>query len=174
MTDRTPIATIVTAPRRVADVDRLLTEFSTTTYIAAISRAELDALLAANTTRFFYSGEDLVGFGAWSAITDGWVEIGPFIAFEAYRGQGFGRLISETMFGLVESTNVYGVTKNPTMRRLFARYGFAEVGFLGLPRPVQRYILRRITLRKLVSYARTLSLDPVIHFIRRAQPPGPA
>jgi len=98
-----------------------------------------------------------------------WIEVGPFYAAEAYRGQGLGSLMIDTVenMQLQAGHKLYGVTKNPVVKQMFVKRGFYQVGVWALPREVQVYLLRKLTPRRLLRHVRKLRFgDSVSHFIK--------
>ena len=152
-----------------ADLALLLHEVNASPFIGQLTPQEVEHWLKARTIRFFYQGGALVGFGAWDNLGASWCEIGPFYGLEAFRGQGLGTQIVGTLVRLNAESNLYAVTKNPIARKLFARFGFREVGILALPWSVVRHLLRRVSLGRLMNLTRKLSLDPVTHHVKERQ-----
>ena len=157
---------ILQTPKSEGDVARLLHEANASPFIGQVTPREVEHWRKANTIRFFYQDAVLVGFGAWDSIGSDWCEIGPFYSLESFRGQGLGTQIVSTLVTLNSNCNLYAVTKNPIARRLFARFGFHEVGVLTLPWPVVRHVLGRLSFGRLVNLTRKLSFDPVTHHIK--------
>ena len=162
---------ILESPKSEADVAVLLHEANASPFIGQLTPQEVGYWLQVKTIRFFYQEDALVGFGAWDNIGSDWCEIGPFYSREAFRGQGLGTQIVGTLIALNANRNLYAVTKNPIVRKLFDRFGFHEVGVLALPWPVVRHLLRRVSLGRLMNLTRQLSLDPVTHHIKGRRDP---
>mgnify|MGYP001195800512 CR=1 FL=1 len=156
-------------PKREADVLALLDELQHSPFIGEISADEIARLLRANAILFFYDGDTLAGLAGWNVIHGPWVEVGPFYAAEAYRGQGLGSFMFDSVeaMQLQAGHKLYGVTKNPVVKQMFAKRGFYQVKIWILPREVQVYLLRKLTLRKLLRHGRKLRLgDSSSHFIK--------
>ena len=158
---------ILESPKSEADVARLLHEVNASPFIGQLTTQEVDHGLKVKTIRFFYQDGDLVGFGAWDNISSDWCEIGPFYALEVFRGQGLGTQIVGTLVMLNLNQNLYAVTKNSIVRKLFAKFGFREVGVLVLPWPIVRHLLGRVSVARLLNLTRKLSFDPISHHIKR-------
>jgi GNAT superfamily N-acetyltransferase len=166
---------IIQHPKRQTDVLTLLDEVQHSPFIGEISPNEIARLLRANAVLFFYDGETLAGLAGWDVIGGTWVELGPFYTAKAYRGQGLGSLIFDTVERMHrdEGHTLYGVTKNPVVKQMFAKRGFHQVGIWSLPREVQVYLLRKMTLRKLLRHVRKLRFgDSVSHFIKTQEQDG--
>jgi GNAT superfamily N-acetyltransferase len=167
--DDHPLPTeIVAKPKSEADLYPLLAEAKDSVFIAEIAPAEIQGLIHAQTIRFCYEGDALVGLGAWTAIGPHWREIGPFYTARAHRGKGVGR----TLFDMVIDINrqqgckMYGVTKNPVMKSMFERHGFHKVNLVALPPTIQLYLLKKLTVRKAFQLARKFSFrESIAHFI---------
>ena len=160
---------ITQQPKRQADVLTLLDEVQRSLYIGEISPGEITRLLRANAVLFFYDGDTLVGLAGWNVIHGPWVEVGPFYTAIAYRGQGLGSFMFDSVeaMQLQAGHKLYGVTKNPVVKQMFAKRGFYQVKIWILPREVQVYLLRKLTLRKLLRHGRKLRFgDSISHFIK--------
>jgi GNAT superfamily N-acetyltransferase len=160
---------ITRQPKQQADVLMLLDEVQHSPFIGEISPDDIARLLHENAVRFFYDGDALAGLAGWHVIDGTWVELGPFYAAKAYRGQGLGSLIFDTVETMHRDAGfkLYGVTKNPVVKRMFAKRGFRQVTLWALPRAVQVFLLRKLTPRWLLHHARKLRLgDAVSHFIK--------
>ena len=159
---------ITTQPKRQADVLALLAEARYSPFIGEISLEEIEALRRAKAVLFFYDGDTLAGLGAWNPIDGVWVELGPFYTATTYRGQGLGSLMFDAVEERLRGTEqrLYGVTKNPVVKRMFAKRGFRQVGVWTLPRTIQMHLLKKVTPRKLFRHVRKLRRrDSVSHFI---------
>ena len=146
-------------PKREADVLTLLDELQHSPFIGEISLNEIARLL---------DGATLAGIAAWDAIRGPWVEIGPFYTAKAYRGQGLGSFMVDTVETIHRDGGhrFYGVTKNPVVKRMFVRRGLHQVSMWTLPREIQIHLLKKLTLRKLLRHVSKLRLgDSVSHFI---------
>jgi GNAT superfamily N-acetyltransferase len=162
-------------PKHQTDVLALLDEMQHSPFIGEISPDEIARLLHASSVLFFYDGDTLAGLAAWDVIDGTWVEVGPFYTAKAYRGQGVGSL----MFDTVERTlsrgghKLYGVTKNPVVKQMFVKRGFHQVAIWTLPREVWLYLLRKLTFRRLLRHGRKLRFgDSVSHFIKSEHQSG--
>jgi GNAT superfamily N-acetyltransferase len=160
---------ITQQPKRQADVLTLLDEVQRSPFIGEISPDEITRLLHANAILFFYDGDTLAGLAGWNVIHGPWVEVGPFYAAKAYRGQGLGSFMVDTVEKIHRDAGhkLYGVTKNPVVKQMFAKRGYHQARVWTLPREVQLHLLRKLTLRKLFRHGRKLRLgDSVSHFIK--------
>jgi GNAT superfamily N-acetyltransferase len=156
-------------PKRQADVLALLSEMQYSPFIGEISAEEIAHLLRANTVLFFYDGDILAALAGWEMIHAPWVEVGPFYTAKAYRGQGLGSFMFDTVEEIHRDAGhkLYGVTKNPVVKQMFAKRGYRQVRVWTLPRAVQLHLLRKLTLRKLLRHVRKLRFgDSVSHFIK--------
>ena len=156
-------------PKRQSDVLALLSEMRNSPFIGEISADEIADLLRANSVLFFYDGDTLAALAGWEVIHAPWVEVGPFYTAKAYRGQGLGSFVFDTVEEIQRDTGhkLYGVTKNPLVKRMFARRGYHQVRVWRLPRAIQRHLLRKLTLRKLLRHVRKLRFgDSVSHFVK--------
>ncbi len=159
---------ITVHPRSDADLRALLGEVQHSPFIGEITPDEVQSLARAGTIRFCYAGDVLAGFGAWITINDWWAEIGPVYTAVAYRGQGIGWLMFDTVMDAQHpARNLYGVTKNPVVKRMFEQRGFRQVSLPGLPLVLYGYLLRKLSLRKALHHARKFSRhDSVAHYVR--------
>jgi GNAT superfamily N-acetyltransferase len=160
---------ITQQPKRQVDILTLLDEVRHSPFIGEISPDEITRLLRANAILFFYDGDTLVGLAGWNVIHGPWVEVGPFYTAETYRGQGLGSLMFDTVerMHFDAGHRLYGVTKNPLVKQMFAKRGFHQVRVWTLPREIQLYLLRKTTIRKLLRHGRKLRFgDSVSHFIK--------
>jgi GNAT superfamily N-acetyltransferase len=156
-------------PKRQADVLALLSEIQHSPFIGEISAEEIAYLLRANTVLFFYDGDTLAGLAGWEVIHAPWVEVGPLYTAKAYRGQGLGSFLFDTVEEMQRDAGhtLYGVTKNPLVKQMFVRRGYRQVSLWRLPRAIQLHLLRKLTLRKLVRHVRKLRFgDSVSHFVK--------
>lgn len=152
-----------------ADVLTLLDELQHSPFIGEISPDEIARLLEAKTVRFFYDGDTLAGLAAWDVIHGPWVEVGPFYTVKAYRGQGLGSFMFDTVEEIHRDAEcrLYAVTKNPVVKQMFIKRGFQQVSIWALPREIQVHLLRKLTLRRLLRHVRKLRFgDSVSHFIK--------
>jgi len=163
-----PHITIEEQARDEAALLALVEEVKRTPFIGQFTYEELLALQRAGTIRYFYVGPTLAGFAAWSAITPQWVEIGPIYAAESQRDSGIGSVLADFIVGynLEQGRSIYGVTKNPRVKKMFLRHGFTSTPFGQLDSAIQRYLLRRI-LRpsRLIQIIRKRTPDKVEHYI---------
>jgi GNAT superfamily N-acetyltransferase len=160
---------IVQQPKQEADALRLLDEVRRSPFIGEISSDELARLLRLNAVLFFYDGDTLAGLAGWDMIDEAWVELGPFYTAQAYRGQGLGSLMFDTVERMCRDAGhrLYAVTKNPVVKQMFMKRGFRQVRMWTLPREVQVHLLKKVTLRNLLLHVRKLSFrDSVSHFIK--------
>jgi GNAT superfamily N-acetyltransferase len=160
---------IAPQPKRQADVLALLSEMQHSPFIGEISAEEIAHLLRANTVLFFYDGDTLAALAGWEVIHLPWVEVGPFYTAKAYRGQGLGSFMFDTVEEIHRDAGheLYGVTKNPVVKQMFAKRGYHQVRVWWLPRAIQLHLLRKLTLRKLFRHVRKLRFgDSVSHFIK--------
>ena len=160
---------ITPQPKREGDVLTLLDEVKRSPFFGEISPEEITRLLCANAVLFFYDSDALAGLAGWNMIHGTWIEVGPFYTAEAYRGQGLGSLMIDTVenMQLQAGHKLYGVTKNPVVKQMFVKRGFCQVGVWALPREVQVYLLRKLTPRRLLRHVRKLRFgDTVSHFIK--------
>jgi GNAT superfamily N-acetyltransferase len=160
---------ITPQPKRQADVLTLLDEVRHSPFIGEISPDEITHLLRANAILFFYDDDTLVGLAGWNTIHGSWVEVGPFYTAQAYRGQGLGSFMFDTVEKIHrdEKHKLYGVTKNPVVKQMFAKRGYHQVGIWTLPREIRLYLLRKLTLRKVLRHGRKLRFgDSISHFIK--------
>lgn len=167
-----PHVTIEDHPRDEAALLTLVEEVKRTPFIGQFSLDELRALQRAGTIRYFYVGEVLAGFSAWSSIDEEWVELGPIYAAESQRDSGIGNLLADFIVGynLEQGRSIYGVTKNPRVKKMFLRHGFTATPFIKLDRAIQRYLLRRILQpARLVQLVLKRSADKTEHYIRPRQ-----
>jgi GNAT superfamily N-acetyltransferase len=156
-------------PKHQMDVRTLLDEMNGSPFIGDISAVEIDRLIRAHSVLFFYDGEVLVGLAGWDAFDGAWIELGPFYTAEVHRGQGVGSFMFDTVEQVHSHTihNLYGVTKNPMVKHMFAKHHFHQVRIWTLPREVQIHLLRKLSLRRLLRYLRKLRFgDSVNHFIK--------
>jgi GNAT superfamily N-acetyltransferase len=156
-------------PKREADVLALLDELQHSPFIGEISPDDLARLMDAETVLFFYDGDTLAGLAAWDVIHGSWVEAGPFYTVKAYRGQGLGSFMFDTVEEIHRDAGrrLYAVTKNPVVKQMFAKRGFHPVSLWTLPREIQLHLLKKLTLRKLLRHVRKLRFgDSISHFIK--------
>jgi GNAT superfamily N-acetyltransferase len=160
---------IVPKLKSEADLYALLAEAKDSAFIAEITPAEIQALIRAQTIRFCYEGDTLVGFGGWIVIDPHWSEIGPFYTAREHRGKGLGRTVFDMVIDInrQQGRKMYGVTKNPVMKSMFERQGFLKVNLLALPPALQLYLLKKLTVRKAFYLVRKFSFhESVAHFIK--------
>jgi GNAT superfamily N-acetyltransferase len=163
---------ITPQPKHRADVLSVLDEVKHSPFIGEISPEEIEQLCHAQTILFFYDGDVLAGLVGWNMIHKTWIEVGPIYTVRAYRGQGLGGFMFDTVeeMQLQAGHKLYGVTKNPVVKGMFEKRGFRRVSLWALPYEVQRYLLRKLTLRKLLHHARKLRFrDSVSHFIKSGE-----
>jgi GNAT superfamily N-acetyltransferase len=156
-------------PKGQADVLMLLDELRHSPFIGEISADEIARLRRANTVLFIYDGDTLAGLAGWDVIHGSWVEVGPFYTAKAYRGQGLGSFMFDTVEEIHHDAGhrLYAVTKNPVVKQMFIKRGFHQVSIWTLPREIQLHLLRKLTLRKLFRHGRKLRFgDSVSHFIK--------
>lgn len=147
----------------------LVEEVKTTPFIGVFSLEELEALQQAGTIRYFYDEDGLAGFAAWVNIGTDWVEIGPIYAALSHRAKGIGNVLADFIVehNLLQGRNIYGVTKNEIVKKMFRRHGFSQISFWRLPFSLKRYTLRRIAnLERLIQLWRKRSKDTMAHFVR--------
>jgi GNAT superfamily N-acetyltransferase len=166
---------VVSAPKTQADFDTLIDEVNGSEFISQLPPAELHALIGAGTARFFYDGEAIAGVGAWEVFGARWSEVGPFYILRAYRSKGLGHLVFDTIteINLEQGRRLYGVTKNPVVKRMFERAGFRQVRIYALPVRVLFHLLGKLTpgtvfhgLRKLKRH------QSIAHFVKTARMPA--
>jgi len=161
-------------PRDEAALLALIEEVQRTPFIGQFTLKELRALQRAGTIRYFYVGDVLAGFAAWSSINAEWVELGPIYAAESQRDSGIGNVLADFIVGynLEQGRSIYGVTKNPRVKKMFLRHGFSATPFRKLDSAIQRYLLRRILQpARLVQLVLKRSADTTEHYIRpRSEP----
>ena len=84
------------------------------------------------------------------AETDGktgggfWTELGGFVVLEKFRGQGIGKLLYKTAYNdaIKRKRNVYIVSKNPAMIKIFQNSGLKIVhNFCQLPKAIWLYTI---------------------------------
>lgn len=162
---------ILRRPRTKRETVQLLNEVNQSKFIGQISENDLENFIEVGTIRFFYDEEngELVGFGAWEEIDDIWVEVGPFFTHRRFRGQGNGRVIFETIFDLNQHRDLFAVTKNDIVGKMFARHGFRRVGLFGLPFSILLHQARRLTLRRLLNLIVKFRFERMYFFVRRRQ-----
>ncbi len=153
-------------PKSENDLDILLQEVNSSRYIGQLTKEEVRHFVANGTIRFFYEGNQIVGFGAWEAINPQWVEIGPFYNLEAFRGKGLGREIVRLLVTLNAGKRLYAVTKNAIVKKMMLKFGFRPVNALELPLPVYRHLISKISVARLLNLGRKLSLDPVAQYVK--------
>ncbi|MCS6835849.1 MAG: GNAT family N-acetyltransferase [Anaerolineae bacterium] len=164
-----PHVTIESQPRDEAALLALVEEVKRTPFIGQFSLEELRALQRAGTIRYFYVGEALAGFAAWSSISAEWVELGPIYAAESHRDSGIGNLLADFIvsYNLEQGRNIYGVTKNPRVKKMFLRHGFTPTPFFKLDRAIQRYLLLRLLQpSRLVQLVLKRTADTAEHYVR--------
>jgi GNAT superfamily N-acetyltransferase len=168
VSDPVPID-IVPEPKSEADLYALLAEAKDSVFIAKITPADIQRLIRAQTIRFCYEGDTLVGFGAWIVINTHWSEIGPFYTAQEHRGKGMGRAMFDMVIDInrEQGRKMYGITKNPVMKSMFERHRFNHVSLLALPPAIQFYLLKKLTVRKAFYLVRKFSFhESVAHFIK--------
>jgi GNAT superfamily N-acetyltransferase len=156
------------ALRSIAALEALLEEVNQSPFIGALSLAELQQLLAAETIRFTYVDDELVGFGAWVVINDQWAEIGPFYMVKRFRGQGLGKQIMEDVVVHVGNSgrNLYAVTRNTAVDKMLQGMGFRRIPIWRLPPRVLGFAMQKLGPRKLWGFFRKHSPGRMRHLIK--------
>jgi GNAT superfamily N-acetyltransferase len=98
----------------------------------------------------------------------GWCELGPFFALDAFRGRGVGKLVIQIAVETNRDSkrSLYGVTKNPIVKAIFARHGLHETALMRLPLPVMTYLVRKMSPERIARNLRKLNADEhAAHFI---------
>lgn len=154
---------VLAQPKSPVHILELLKEVNTSRFIAPIDYDELQNL---KTARYFYVGDELVGFGIWLPIDRDWVEIGPFYVALSHRGQGYGKSIVQTLIDFNAGRKLYAAARNPIIERVLERFGFTSVSVINLPAPVRGYLLDKVTLERVLSVGHSLSLTESAQYIR--------
>ena len=152
MADQPPID-VRTTPITGHDVRTLLEEIAHSPFIGQLSVAEIDAFIQAGTIRFYYERQTLLGFGAWTPLSDRWVELGPIFISHRGRGRGLGSLAFYSMINerAAEGYKLWAITKNPIIMHLFEKNGFKPVSMHHLPRPIKWHMIRRMNVRRILA-----------------------
>ncbi|MBX3066566.1 MAG: GNAT family N-acetyltransferase [Anaerolineae bacterium] len=159
---------VLTEPRSTQELETILIEVNNSPHIGEITLEEMETFIQKNTIRFYYENEQFMGFGAWVIINAAWIEVGPLYVAQAARSHGIGRQITEDVIMQNKALNQYAVTRNPPMKHIFMQQGFRAVSLFRLPFVVQRFLVSKIRLRKLLRFASKRSPESVSHLIRLA------
>ncbi len=154
---------VLDQPKSPVHILELLKEVNTSRFIAPINYDELQSL---KTVRYFYVGDELVGFGIWLPIDHDWVEIGPFYVALRHRGQGYGKIIVQALLDINATRKLYAVARNPIIERVLERFGFTHISVINLPPPLRAYLLDKVTLERVLSVGHSLSLTESAQYIR--------
>lgn len=153
---------------RDRNLRELTEEINRSPHIGEITRQDLELLIAQHSIRFCYQDDVFVGFGAWMPIGGRWVELGPIYVAQEFRGQGLGKQITEGIIRQNRHLNQYAVTRNPAMKAIFIQNGFEPRPFFRLPFVVQRFIVGKLSVRKLLRFAAKRSPESIGHFVKIA------
>ncbi len=159
------------APEPRSDADRLavIQEANKTEFIAMLTVADLKHLEAADSIFYYYSGDDVAGFGAWQHVSGPWSEIGPFFNRDGYRGQGLGRRMFHDVIAHLEAEDrsLYAVTKNDAVKHMLEGYGFSETPLAKMPLPLFLHLVSRLRPRRIYHGLRKMNSDmPTIHLLK--------
>lgn len=89
-----------------------------------------------------------------------WTKLGPFVVFQKYHGQGYGRKIIETILKDYSNDNLFIGSRNPAVAKIASSLGFSEVDSIWkLPNTIKVYLLGALF--------ETLSLYYISEFIRK-------
>lgn len=91
---------------------------------------------------------------------DNWVKLGPFVVFEKYHRQGYGRKIMETIMKDYSKSNLFIGSRNPAVAKISMDLGFQEMTnpFL-LPNTIKLFLIGYIF--------QSLNLECLQEFIRK-------
>lgn len=163
---------ILRRPRSKQEAEQLIEEVNESNYIGHFSEDDMEELIESDSIRFFYdeADDELVGFGAWEEIDEEWVEVGPFFTRLKFRGQGMGRFMIDTVFELNRRRNLFAVTKNDLIRKMFTRHGFSTVALVDLPRAIILHQWRRMTLRRMWNLIAKFRFQRTSYLVRPKKP----
>jgi len=90
------------------------------------------------------SQKDLIGVCGVRKLNN-WIKPGPFVVFQRYHHQGYGRKILEAIVDDYSAENIFIGSRNSAVAKIAVRLGFKEISsFWQLPNTVKLYLLGTI------------------------------
>lgn len=105
------------------------------------------------------TNNDLIGICAVIELKD-WFKLGPFVVFEKYQKQGYGKKIFETIVQDYSNNNLFVGSRSPAVAKIATWLGFKEIPSIWiLPNTIKLYLIKHIL--------QSLSIDSMKEFIKK-------